>query len=455
MPSLVGALTSPHAFVAKAVAFGHALVMLATTMLGPVGFVLALVACFVPWRSRSDALLWGWLGGGLLYAYVVVTVERVDYYLYLLLAARRAARRAALRVRRRSLGRRARPPRDARRHRGLLWLVAALAGYREIAPYYRWSRVNFVRAKQLDATLAPGALVVMGHYDPSILYTIGRKGWEEDPHLWTPFDEQSAIRKGRTLLHRGRARALEADEPRAVLLALAFPGPRPERGVARVRDGSRQGAARRGGPLARVPPPRDGGRLRELAPRLEDGAGSVRLIPGRDGSRGSGITGAMNELSLVEDWYAYRQMLAARRDRLAALTQLLYDLLAQHFGSFANDPLAGDAPVGVASPTLGTIVLSCVTGKTVVFEANLRDDRIDVDTTLEVPRTRGLEPATRFSHVFDLTRPGESQEPEIVIQREQRSGGTPTQTSIAIGSFFLAVTKALLTRDIPSPARTA
>lgn len=53
-----------------------------------------------------------------------------------------------------------------------------------------------MRAKTLDAKLAPGTLVVMGHYDPSILYTINRKGWEEDPHLWTPFDEQSAIRKG-------------------------------------------------------------------------------------------------------------------------------------------------------------------------------------------------------------------------------------------------------------------
>ncbi|MFN2529550.1 MAG: hypothetical protein ABR584_12630, partial [Candidatus Baltobacteraceae bacterium] len=35
-----------------------------------------------------------------------------------------------------------------------------------------------------------------GHYDPSVLYYIDRKGWEEDPYLWTPFDEQSAIRKG-------------------------------------------------------------------------------------------------------------------------------------------------------------------------------------------------------------------------------------------------------------------
>jgi hypothetical protein len=36
----------------------------------------------------------------------------------------------------------------------------------------------------------------MGHYDPSILYYIDRKGWEEDPYIWTPFDEESAIGKG-------------------------------------------------------------------------------------------------------------------------------------------------------------------------------------------------------------------------------------------------------------------
>ncbi|HYW54140.1 MAG TPA: glycosyltransferase family 39 protein [Dongiaceae bacterium] len=196
IPSLVAALTSPSAFVAKAVAFAYAFKLLASTMLGPVGFVLALAACVVPLRSRSDALVWGWLGGGLLYAYVVVTVERVDYYLYLLLAL------AALLVGR--LGDFALERWGTARERRMtlggiaafVWIVALIAGYREIAPYYRWSATNYVRAKQLDATLAPGALIVMGHYDPSILYTIGRKGWEEDPHLWTPFNEQSAIRKG-------------------------------------------------------------------------------------------------------------------------------------------------------------------------------------------------------------------------------------------------------------------
>ncbi|HEX3549523.1 MAG TPA: glycosyltransferase family 39 protein, partial [Candidatus Elarobacter sp.] len=180
LPSLRAALTSPAAFGAKAVAFAHALKMLATTMVGPAGALFTAVALFVPLRSRSDALVWGWLGGGLLYAYVVVTVERVDYYLYLLLPL------AALLIGRLCAYAAGRWGAEPQRRTTLaaigavVWLVAAYGGYREIAPYYRWSAANFVRAKQLDATLAPGALVVMGHYDPSILYTIGRKGWEED-----------------------------------------------------------------------------------------------------------------------------------------------------------------------------------------------------------------------------------------------------------------------------------
>jgi hypothetical protein len=170
--------------------------MLATTMLGPLATIVTLRGLFVPLRARSDALLWGWLGGGLLYAYVVVTVERVDYYLYLLLPL------AALVIGRYGvwLTERWAVSVASRRALGALaacvWVIAVFSGYREIRGYYLWNRPNYVRAKALDATLAAGTLVVMGHYDPSILYTIGRKGWEEDPQLWTPFDEQSAIRKG-------------------------------------------------------------------------------------------------------------------------------------------------------------------------------------------------------------------------------------------------------------------
>jgi hypothetical protein len=196
IPSLIAAVTSPHAFVVKAIAFGHALKMLATTMIGPVGIAVAVLGFCVPLRSRSNALVWGWLAGGLVYAYVVVTVERVDYYLYVLLplAALAVGHFCAFVLES------AAPSRERRATLlgigALVWIAAFVFGYHEIAPYYVWSHANYVRAKQLDATLAPGALVVMGHYDPSILYTIDRKGWEEDPHLWTPFDEQSAIRKG-------------------------------------------------------------------------------------------------------------------------------------------------------------------------------------------------------------------------------------------------------------------
>jgi 4-amino-4-deoxy-L-arabinose transferase-like glycosyltransferase len=196
IPSLVAALTSPHAFLVKAKGFAVALKMLGTTMAGPFGIVFGVAGFCVPLRSRSNALLWGWIAGGLLYTYVVVTVERVDYYLYILLPlfalgiGNLAAYAAARYVRDRRSGL------IVAGSAAVVWVLAALVGYREIAPYYHWSHANYVRAKALDATLAPGALIVMGHYDPSILYTIGRKGWEEDPHLWTPFDEESAIRKG-------------------------------------------------------------------------------------------------------------------------------------------------------------------------------------------------------------------------------------------------------------------
>jgi hypothetical protein len=77
----------------------------------------------------------------------------------------------------------------------------------EVHTYYRFNPAVYERARSLDAELAPGILIVMGHYDPSVLYYIDRKGWEEDPLLWTPFDEESAIRKG--------ARAFVAiEEPR-------------------------------------------------------------------------------------------------------------------------------------------------------------------------------------------------------------------------------------------------
>ena len=137
--------------------------------------------------------------GGLAYTYVVVTVERVDYYMYLLLPlcalvigalvarfvtwvgavdAAPAARYAILAI----------VP--------IVAIATVVQARAAVEPYYSYNKQAYRNAVFLNHTLDPNALVVIGHYGPDVLYYINRYGWEEDPALWTPFDEESAIRKG-------------------------------------------------------------------------------------------------------------------------------------------------------------------------------------------------------------------------------------------------------------------
>ena len=196
IPSFVGAFTSVHGFERKAIDFVKALRMLATTMLGPAGIVLLVAGFCIRLRSKADAVLWGWLAGGLLYTYVVLTVERVDYYLYPLLPLGALVGGNLIARALEYFG--TKPNRRVATVAVLAcaWLIALYVDRREIAPYYAWSRNVYVRSLALNRTLLPGSLIVIGHYDPSLMYYIGHKGWMEDPYLWTPFDEESAIRKG-------------------------------------------------------------------------------------------------------------------------------------------------------------------------------------------------------------------------------------------------------------------
>jgi len=198
VPSLVHAATSPHALAQKLTVLATTVPwMLATTMLGPAAFGVAVVALLGPLRSRSDALLYGWVAAIALYAFVVVTVERVDYYLFparplaALLAGSFLARLTASwsgpseRIRWGFVGGAA-----------LALLLTIGSNEAQIRPYYTYRHEVYAQARHLHTVLAPDALVVMAHYDPSILYYMQHKGWEEDPLLWTPFDEESAIKKG-------------------------------------------------------------------------------------------------------------------------------------------------------------------------------------------------------------------------------------------------------------------
>jgi hypothetical protein len=201
LPALRAALTTGSGFTSKLAQFWVALGMLRDTMLGKLSFVLAIAGFIaVPWISgRSKALIWGWLAAGIVYFYVVVTVEHVDYYMYPLLPlAALVIGGAAARF---SSAVRAADVAPAARY-ALVAIVPLLAlgalpeSRTAIAHYYHYNKQAFRNAVALDGTLPKGAVVVIAHYGPDVQYYIHRFGWEEDPALWTPFDEESAIRKG-------------------------------------------------------------------------------------------------------------------------------------------------------------------------------------------------------------------------------------------------------------------
>ncbi|HZY96526.1 MAG TPA: glycosyltransferase family 39 protein [Candidatus Cybelea sp.] len=201
LPALRAAFGSVAAFGAKLAQFGAAIGMLNQTMLGSIAFWLCVAGVVVlPWiAARSKALLWGWLVGGLLYAYVVVTVERVDYYLAPLLPLCALIAGGALAAYVAGVRRADAAPSARYALLGLVPLVAVavlLQSRGPVAAYYRYDKQVYRNAVQLDGILQKGAIVVIGHYGPNVQYYIDRFGWEEDPALWTPFDEESAIGKG-------------------------------------------------------------------------------------------------------------------------------------------------------------------------------------------------------------------------------------------------------------------
>jgi len=199
LPALGTALSSPGAFVAALKSSFELMRMLASTILGPVVFSLALVsaALLPPSESRRerDWLLGSWAAVLCLYAFVVVNVERVDYYLLPWLPL--AALIAGLGVE--NVWRQVAPQplsRWACAGIAAIVFVAAYVDMLQVHPYYTWSRRVYASASALDKTLEPGSIIVMGHYGPDVLYLINRKGWEEDPLVWTPFDMESAVHKG-------------------------------------------------------------------------------------------------------------------------------------------------------------------------------------------------------------------------------------------------------------------
>jgi hypothetical protein len=201
LPALRGALTSGTGFTTKVTQLREILGMLRSTLAGSLPFALAIVGFIaLPWiPARGKAMLWGWLAGGSIYLYVVVTVERVDYYMLPLLplfalVIGGVAGAFSTAVRTEALA-------PAARYAllaivPLLALAALVESRAPVAAYYDYNKQAYRNALLLDRRLPQNALIVIGHYGPDVQYYMDRFGWEEDPALWTPFDEESAIRKG-------------------------------------------------------------------------------------------------------------------------------------------------------------------------------------------------------------------------------------------------------------------
>ena len=199
LPALRAEFSSPAGFLAGLEGSMALLRMLASTVLGPVLFAAALAGALVlphsPTKRQRNWLFASWAFALLSYAFVVVNVERVDYYLLPWLPLATLVAAVAIDG---VWSRLAPQPLAARAWAalGAVLFIATYANMLEIHPYYTWSRRVYASAAELNRVLAPDSLIVMGHYGPDVLYLIGRKGWEEDPLLWTVFDMQSAIRKG-------------------------------------------------------------------------------------------------------------------------------------------------------------------------------------------------------------------------------------------------------------------
>jgi MFS family permease len=200
LPTLHLELERPGALLAGLQATLALVKMLSTTVLGPVLFGLTQLAAFAQppaddGRARSYFFA-AWFAALCAYAFVVVNVERVDYYLLPFVPFAVLYVSGALDHLLSLLA-----PQVERSFGAYAGMAAALfltcyAGMLAVHPYYTWSRPVYSAATELRGVLAPGTLIVMGHYDPSVLYTIGHRGWEEDPLLWSVHDMTSAIAKG-------------------------------------------------------------------------------------------------------------------------------------------------------------------------------------------------------------------------------------------------------------------
>ena len=162
-------------------------------------------------RSRCDALLYGWLAGAVLYAFVTVTVERVDYYLYPFLPLG-ALTGAGFLV---SLwGRWEGSPERVRKGvcvaAGIALAVVIANNETQIRPYYAYSRTATQPPSSSTQRLEPGVLRRDGALRPLDPLRHQSEGMAGGPVSLDSVRRAERDSQGSALLHRDREQPLAA-----------------------------------------------------------------------------------------------------------------------------------------------------------------------------------------------------------------------------------------------------
>jgi 4-amino-4-deoxy-L-arabinose transferase-like glycosyltransferase len=220
LPSMRASLQDAATRNAKFADFALTMGMLRRTVVGPAISIIAVAGLlFLPRSTQTRTLLFTWLITGLVYAFVVVTVVRVDYYLALLLplAALLGAAFLAYVATAVTSSTWPLPAKAVVALAATLVLVAIVEQNRAIVgPYYQFDAARYDNARALDRALAPEALaVVLTPYDPATLYVMNRFAWQREARAWTPADELRAIAQGARYLIVTDERGFRANAPLA------------------------------------------------------------------------------------------------------------------------------------------------------------------------------------------------------------------------------------------------
>lgn len=160
----------------------------------PVGLVLAAVGLFQAWRNRLHPVLWSWLVATLVYAATIGAVIKYNYYMTLLTPVYGIIMAVGLV----SIGRFTNRynQRIGQVVMGVLVLLMAYFSIVVLRPWYDVEWWIFKAGQSVQEHTPTDAIVLVGDYNPSLLFYSRRAGYRVPQYQAEPADIESFREKG-------------------------------------------------------------------------------------------------------------------------------------------------------------------------------------------------------------------------------------------------------------------